>query len=273
MTAEKLTQRLQEKARELRNIVEELDLIPSPSLHPECRIKIQGFTLMADQLITTCDLITTREHAHNLLQHLSSITDPHTNIVNYHQIQVPFSSARMLLFQSYISMTWAICDSITTAISPFVCTKSACDDRKNPPHLFNDFIKYEDKKNSSYYSSLFLRYNYSWAIGVSYVIRNHFVHDGALYFGKDFFAGRTLVDGFDISQDGWKFLEDGMKKHKLNQDYHRLDVSWPWHRNNLLNLLELCNDQIDDALSCLVGWSMGTAVLQARYLLEIDISS
>lgn len=83
-----------------------------------------------------------------------------------------------------------------------------------------------------------------------------------------------MADKFDISQEGWDLLEEELtKKHnELKKEQHRLTDSWPWHRHNLLNLLELCNDEIDEALSCLVGWSVGMATLQARYLLERDSS-
>jgi hypothetical protein len=272
MTAEKLKQRLQDSATELRKIVNSLGLIASPSLPSACVSEIKKFDEMAHQLAATCDLIEPRENARKLLQQLPSVTDPSTDIVDYHGTKIPFSNARLLGFQGYLSMTWAICDSITTAIAPLICTGSTYLDRSNPPQLLTHFVK--STKNSAYYSSFFLHLGYGWAIGISYVIRNHFFHDGALHSGKDFFASKSVADEFDISPEGWDFLEKEMaEKHKLKDDQHRLSTPWPWHRNNLLNLLELCNDEIDEALICLVGWSVGMATLQARYLLERDFSA
>jgi len=272
MTADKLKQRLQESAAELRQIVSSLGLITSPSLHPDCIDEIRRFEVMAAQLAATCDLLEPRESARRLLQQLPSVTDPRTDLVDYLGTKIPFSSARMICFQGYLAMTWAICDSITTAISPLNCTKSANKNLSNPPQLLTHFIKSDT--HSIYYGSLFLNLGYGWAIGVSYVIRNHFFHDGAVISGKDFFAGKSLADEFDISPEGWDFLEKELAdKHKLKNNQHRLSTPWPWHRNNLLNLLELCNDEIDEALSCLVGWSVGMAKLQSRYLLERDLSA
>lgn len=271
MTAQKLKQQMQDSAIELRQIVTTLGLITSPSLPPTCISEIKKFDEMANQLAATCDLIESREHARKLLQQLPSITDSSTDMVTYHGTKLPFSSARILGFQSYLSMTWAICDSITTAISPLACTGSTHLNRTNPPQLLTHFVK--DDKHSAYYSSLFLNLGYGWAIGISYTIRNHFFHDGALCSGKDFFAGKSVANEFDISQQGWDFIEKQMAdKHKLKRDQHRLSTPWPWHRNNLLNLLELCNDEIDEALICLVGWSVGMAKLQAHYLLKRDFS-
>jgi hypothetical protein len=272
MTAEKLTQRLQDSAAELRQIGNSLGLITSNSLHLDCISELVKFDEIANNLTATCALVAPREDARHLLQDLPLIADSSTNLIEYHGTKIPFSNARLLGFQGYLSMTWAICDSITTAISPLICTETASKNRTNPPQLLTHFLK--SHSDSTYYSAYFLKLNYGWPIGVSYVIRNHFFHDGALWEGKDFFAGKKVEDGFDISQEGWSFLLEQMqKKHNLHRNQHRLSDSWPWHRNNLLKLLELCNDEIDEALSCLVGWSVGMATLQARYLLERDISA
>ncbi len=268
--AEKLTQRLEDSAIELRRIGNSLGLITSNSLHLDCISELVKFDEIANNLTATCDLVAPREYARHLLQNLPLIANSSTNLVDYHGTKIPFCNARLLGFQGYLSMTWAICDSITTTISPLICTGAACSSNTNPPQLLTHFLK--STKDSTYYSAYFLKLNYGWPIGVSYVIRNHFFHDGALSSkGKDFFVGKKVLDGFDISQEGWDFIEREIQtKHNLDRKQHRLSAAWPWHRNNLLNLLELCNDEIDEALSCLVGWSVGMATLQARYLLERD---
>jgi hypothetical protein len=272
MTAEKLKERLRDSATELRIIGDSLRLIPSPSLHPDCIRELEKFDEMANNLTATCDLIDPREDARQLLQSLPLIANSSTNLVDYHGTKIPFSNARLLGFQGYLSMTWAICDSITTAISPLICTGAACSNPTNPPQLLTHFLK--SSKDSTFYSAYFLKLNYGWLIGVSYVIRNHFFHDGALSKGRDFFIGKKVVDGFDISQQGWDFIVREMEtKHILNRQQHRSSASWPWHRNNLLNLLELCNEEMDEALGCLVGWSIGMATLQAHYLLKRDLSA
>jgi hypothetical protein len=271
MTAEKLKRCLEESATELRQITNSLGLITSPSLHQNCMSELAKLEEMANNLTATCDLITPREQARQLLERLPLITNSITNLVDYHGTKIPFSNARILGFQGYLAMTWAICDSITTAISPLICNEATCKNRTNPPQLLTHFIKSDT--HSTYYSAYFLKLNYGWAIGVSYVIRNHFFHDGALWEGKNFFAGKTVAHEFKISQEGLDFLDKEMvQKHKLNKEQNRLGLSltWPWHQDNLLKLLELCNDEIDEALSCLVRWSVGMATLQARYLLERD---
>lgn len=184
MTAEKLKQRLQKSAEDLPISVSTLDSIPLPSLHTHCIDEIRKFEAMAKELSSICDLIDAREDARQLLQQLPLVADSSLDLVDYHGRKIHFRSARLLGFQCYLSMTWAICDSITTAIAPLICTEFTCTTRNNPPQLLTHFIKSE--KNSPYYSASFLKLNYGWPIGVSYVIRNHFVHDGALRNGKDF---------------------------------------------------------------------------------------
>jgi hypothetical protein len=272
MAADQLKQLLEDSATDLNRIVARFNSISPSSLHSDCQDKIKEFDLMGKQLNATCNLIEPREHARNSLYQLQlpSVTDPDTGMTSYCGITIPFSHARILLFQSYLSMTWAICDLITAAISPLVCTQGTCLNRANPPQLLTHFVK--DDKYSVYYSSLFLKLNYGWAIGISYVIRNHFFHDGALSSGKDFFAGINVADGFDISRNGWNFLEkELLEKHKLKQDYHRLStLIWPWYPNDLLKLLELCNQEIDEALIFLVSWSVGMATSQVESLLIRD---
>jgi len=262
MAAEQLKQRLQDSATKLQE-VSSLIRLSSISLHSDCQDKIREFELMANQLDTTRDLIEPREHARYLLQQLPLVTDINTNIVDYCGTRIPFSNARLLLFQSYLSITWAVCDSITTAISPFICKKV------NTPNLVTHFVK--EDSNIAYYSNLFLNRNYGWHICVSYAIRNHFVHDGALHNGNDFFTSKRVVDRYDISDNGWDFLntELGERYKKILNTYHRLDNSWPWHRNDLLKLLELCNEEIDEALIFLVG-SVDMVALQVDNLLGRD---
>jgi len=162
MTAEKLTQCLENNANELRGIVSSLNLIPSPlSLHNDCITEIREFELMANQLDATRNLIEPREHARNILKQLPSVTNSNTNLIDYHGKGIPFSNARILWFQGYLSMTWAICDSITTAISPLFFSKSTYSNSSR--QLLAHFVK--EDKHSAYYSHLFLNRNYGWPIG------------------------------------------------------------------------------------------------------------
>lgn len=276
MTAETLTQRLQDSATELRTIVtgiEEIKRIVSLSLCEKLQNEFKEFEIMANTLVSTCDLINAREYARQLLHNLPSITDPN-DIVDYHGITIPFHAARLLGFQSYLSLTWAVCDSIIPAISLLLFDRATSKSQSNPPTLI-DLIKKNINK-TSHFNSVFIINGYGFPIVVSYIIRNHFVHDGASNCGRDFFAGRSRADEYQISlsdSSGWRFLESQIedKYSSIKKEHTRLTDIWPWHQDNLLKLLELCNDEIDEALSCLVGWSVGMAKLQADYLLERDM--
>jgi len=275
MTAEKLKECLQESATELMNIVtglEQIKQIVSLSLCEKLQDEFKEFEIMANTLASTCDLIDAREYARQLLHNLPSMADPNNDIVDYHGITIPFHAARLLGFQSYLSMTWAVCDSIIPAISLLLFDKTTSKSQSNPPTLINQIIK---NNKTSHFNSVFIINGYGFPIVVSYIIRNHFVHDGASNCGRDFFAGRSRAYEYKISSidsSGWHFLESQIREKysSIKKEHTRLTDMWPWHQDNLLKLLELCNDEIDEALSCLVRWSVGMATLQARYLLERD---
>jgi hypothetical protein len=277
MTAEKLKERLRDSATELMNIVTEIERMKqmfSLSLCEKLQDEFKEFEIMANTLVFTCDLIDAREYARQLLHNLLSIADPN-NIVDYHGITIPFHAARLLGFQSYLSMTWAVCDSIIPAISLLLFDQTTSKNQSSPPTLINLIKK---KNKTSHFNSVFIINGYGFPIVVSYIIRNHFVHDGASNCGRDFFAGRSRAYEYKISSSdssGWLFLESQIREKysTIKKEHTRLTDIWPWHQDNLLKLLELCNDEIDEALSCLVGWFVGMARLQAHYLLERDFSA
>jgi hypothetical protein len=224
---------------------------------------------MADKLRAIPDRIKSRECAKELLQKVIPNTNPQTDKVKYQDSEMPFSSARIIGFQSYLAMTWAVCDVITATIAPLLLNKTNSEDRKNFPNLLTTFAA--NKGPAPYHTTLFLSRGYGLPIAVSYIIRNHFVHDGALHFGEDFFEGNTSSHGFQISSSGWAFLEQQLKDKCIGFDQTRISDQWPWSQDNLLNLLNLCNQEIDEALVLLIGSSVGMAKLQARYLLERDL--
>ena len=271
MAADQLKQRLQHSEVKLREIATGFSIDPNSSLHEDCKTEIKKFPSQADKLVEISNLIDTREYVRGLLHQLLLDVDRSTNAVNFLGREIHFNHARLQFFLSYLSLTWAVCDSVTLIISPLVCNQSISLNQSKPLQLSR---LVEEENDSAYYNHLFLNRNYSWPICISYIIRNHFVHDGTILSnGKNFFAGSNVIDGYDISPDGWNFLNKQIKKFKhVKQDYHRIGSSYDWltPQNNLLQLLESCNDEIDEALSCLVTWSVGMLTLQIECLLKRD---
>ncbi len=273
MTAELLQQQLQRAATALREVPNSLSLFTS-SLPSGCTDKLESLESIAAHLASVCGLIEIREVARHFLHQLPLQRVPlnpltgNLELVNYQGEEIPFSTARLLAFQSYLAITWSVCDSITTVLAPLVCSQHACNDRGNPPQLLTHFIKSD--KNTAYYSSFLLAQSYGFPVGISYIIRNHFIHDGALFYGQDFFESQSISDKFRISQSGWKVLEDGLKKHGLIKTQTRALLLWPWHQDDLLQLLELCSDEMDEALEYLIDSSVASVLAQARYLLKRD---
>lgn len=272
MNAERLKDCLNNCDDKLRQIVDTLNLYSSSlSLHNECINKIKEFEQIGNHLSSIATLIDAREDTRKLLEKLLSETNLSNDIFEYYGTEITFNNARLLWFQAYLATTWAICDSITSKISPFLCLESACKNLTSPPQLISHFIK--ENKSSSYYIGYFIKLNYGWFIGASYAIRNHFVHDGAFNYGKNFFKGTSLVDEFKISQDGWNFINQKIGGYNVNNDQHRLGLGFQWnyYQDDLLELLKTCNNEIDEALICLLNWSVGIANLQAQSLLARDL--
>ncbi len=225
MTADLLQHQLQQAATALRELPSSLSPFAS-SLPVECIDKLESLESIAALLASVCGLVKGREVAWQVLCQLPLQQVPpspltgNLELVNYQGMEIPFSTARLLSFQSYLSVTWSVCDSITTALAPLVCNRSVCTDRGNPPQLLTHFIKSD--KNTAYYGSFLLAKSYGFPVGISYVIRNHFIHDGALFYGQNFFESQNISDKFRISQTGWKVLEEGLKKHGLTETQTRV---------------------------------------------------
>ncbi|WP_204104044.1 MULTISPECIES: hypothetical protein [Spirulina sp. CCY15215] len=274
MTTEQLKNRIQNAVNDLRLSANALDSPSSISLPTICQNRIREFQNIADRLDQIPPIIDAREYARQILQNLrdSSSSDITSDLVEFQGMQLPFSVARLLGFQSYLPITWSICDLVTKEIGKFVCISSDTWKTNKPAKLWEHFVR--DNKASAFQSHFFLKESYGFPIGISYAIRNHFVHDAALYDGNSLFESESISNGFQISNTGKKYLQDKMQQYKINQNQIRgvnLSHNWYDEHEDLLELLELCHRELDDALGCLIGWSVGTAKLQVKFLLERDI--
>lgn len=278
MTAEKLKKRINNAVEELRKIVNTLGVCSSIS--DKSQEQIKNFDNIATSLKAIISLIDAREYALQILRNLCSQTfsDRDPNMVNYQGMKIPFQFARLLGFQSYLSITWAICDSITQLIGTFVCSDNICKNTTQPPQLWQHFLK--DGNNLAQQTYFFLKDNYGLPIGISYAIRNHFLHDASIIpdTGKNFFESTEVINQFQISPDGKDWLKNKVegnnnskKEYGLKGYKFRSNLIQNWYDyDDLLELLELCHGELDDGLGCLIGWSVDSVTSQVKFLLERD---
>lgn len=142
--------------------------------------------------------------------------------------------------------------------------------------MFVNFIK--DGKTSALFLDKFFKGTYGLPIGLSYIIRNFFIHGCALGEGGEFFNGSHVSEGFGISDKAWEYLEGGLHsdKDQNNSKYPQENLRtittftcaselWPWPKDDLRKLLNICHREMDDAL--------GTLLLTACNLLKTLVAS
>lgn len=229
------------------------------SLHP-----------LAAQLNATSSLLDARDAAEQIVAGLQKATDKGTEQVVVFGQKVSFTAARFLSFSTYLSASWSISDALTAVGGELVTTTSV---RNRPGHtakLWEHFLK--SGSNVSAYLYDVLSNGYAWPCAISYAVRNHFVHDGAQKDGRSFFKGPGLSDGFEISNDGWDFLEKKLREeYKVKEAQTRSGLPWPWYQNDLFSLLKLCHDEMDEAIEAILVWATKAVEAQTTCLLVRDL--
>jgi hypothetical protein len=121
--------------------------------------------------------------------------------------RVKYQHVRFIGVQAYVTTTWALADRITGMVGRVLCTPEAGLNGVSPAQLVSHFVQKERKKTTA--AALFesVRQAFGWPIGLSYAIRNHFVHDGGQIGGSDLFAGPSAAAAFRMSADGWERVE------------------------------------------------------------------
>jgi hypothetical protein len=137
--------------------------------------------------------------------------------------------------------------------------------------LVAHFIDKDRKKNTAAALYESVRQTFGWPIGVSYALRNHFLHDGGRVHGVDFFAGPTASSRFSISLDGWAYVEETAKGYGVEHSHHRAGAAWPTTpRDDLRTVLDVCEREMDDALGVLVGSACRTFVAHVGCMMGED---
>jgi len=141
--------------------------------------------------------------------------------------RVKYQHVRLIGVQAYVTTNWALADRITGMVGRILCTPAAGLNDVKPAELVSHFVN-RDRIRTTTAATLFesVRQAFGWPIGLSYAIRNHFVHDGAQIGGSDFFEGPSAASAFRISANGWDRVEKRAEtEYRVDRSYHRAGAS------------------------------------------------
>jgi hypothetical protein len=178
----------------------------------------------------------------------------------------------MIGVQAYLTTKWALADRITGMAGRILCTPEAGLNGASPPQLVSHFVQKDRKKMTAgaLYDSL--RSSFGWPVGISYAIRNHFIHDGAQVGGSDFFEASIPASAFRISVDGWARIEKtAQERYGVDASLHRTGATWPVSpRDDLRTVLNVCERETDDVLGVILGSACQTLLAHVGFMLGED---
>jgi len=217
------------------------------------------------------EMLGARAAARSLLDTLENEADANDR-VPLGGTRVKYQYVRMIGVQAYLATTWALADRITGMVGRVLCTPEAGFNDVSPAQLVSHFVQKERNKRTA--GALFdsVRRAFGWPIGLSYAIRNHFIHDGAQIAGSDFFEGSLAANSFRISVEGWQRVEERAETmYGVERSFHRLGAGWPaTPRDDLRIVLTVCQREMDDALGVLLGSACNSLRAHVGFMLAED---
>jgi hypothetical protein len=266
-----LDERLRQVKAELAKIESILTTHSGTKVTLEVADEFKKVTAFANEVDHCLRMIEARRIAWNVLVGLEGLADG-DDTVPVGAGRAKFHYVRFLGLQAYLASKWALADNIAAVAGQVLCAPNQLTDmEKRPPQLVSHFIGNELEKKTAALAFLSLRRMFGWPIGVSYAVRNQFVHDGGRNKGDfnrgDFFDGDAAVSAFAISEEGWKSVETRAKSYGVEPTHHRLGAGWPvTPRADLRVVLEVCEREMDDALGVLVGSATRTLASHVAYM-------
>jgi len=217
-------------------------------------------------------MLEARAAAHQLLDALETQADA-DDCVPLGAACVKYQHVRLIGLQASVTTNWALADRITGMVGRILCTPEAGRNSVKPAELVSHFINRDNTRKTTA-AALFesVRQAFGWPIGLSYAIRNHFVHDGAQIGGSDFFEGPSAASAFRISADGWDRVEKTAETtHRVDRSCHRVGAGWPsTPRDDLRVVLTVCEREMDDALGVLLGSACGSLRAHVAFMVGED---
>jgi hypothetical protein len=217
-------------------------------------------------------MLSTRSAALGLLDGLEHVVD-RDDCVPLGTGRARFQHVRFLGVACYLATTWALADQITGPVGRVLCTPSSGSNPKCLAKLVSHFIQREKTKDGTA-GAIFgsVRRAFGWPVGLSYGMRNHFIHDGAQLEGADFFAGTSAASAFRVGEKPWKKLMEKIQaEYGVDSSDHRIASGWPAvPTDDLRVVLAVCEREMDDALGVLLGSACGSLRTHVGFMIGED---
>lgn len=269
-----MTKPLQERLRDGKNVLDQIHtaLGRQPARVPaELERSFREVVVYRPEIDHWIELLEARAAARQLLDGLEGRADEEDRVL-LNEAPVKYRHVRFLGVQAYLTTTWALADRITGMVGRVLCTPNAGFNRALPAQLVSHFVQKERKRTTAAVVFESVRLAFGWPIGISYAIRNHFVHDGAHATGTDFFEGPSAASGFRVSNNGWARVEEQAETvYGVERIYHRAGARWPAApADDLRVVLTVCEQEMDDALGVLLGSACRSLLCHVGLMLGED---
>jgi len=230
------------------------------------------------ELSGTLDLFDVRDEAWKVLTSLTkdtSATNPLKDEVRYGSHWMSFSTARHLALTSYVGTSWAVYDRLTSVCGCLIGHLSIGNNELpgSRPRLVEHFIREGSERNRPNGFSLggIIPPAYAWPAAGSYTLRNWLLHDG-FEVGFAVFAGKTLEDGFELSESAKTDLMERCSKDRVDSSKCCL-YSEGGHlpdSRDLLALLDMWHSELDEMFCSLLQGSVDAFVAQVTLFAARD---
>ena len=189
-------------------------------------------------------------------------------------MRIKYNQARLIAVEAYLSLTWSLADNISAFAGRVLCSSDGgAFNAQQSPKLVSHFVDVKGSLRQSTAGLMFdsIRQTFGWPIGVSYALRNHFIHDGGQRQEVAFFAGSSSTDRFRVLADGWKNVRNRALSYEVVPDNIRKSANWPaTPEDDLRAVLDVCEREVDDALGVLVGSACAAVSTHLMFLTGND---
>lgn len=266
-----LKERLEQAKVDMDKVIFALDRQPR-AIPDAVAEQFRNFTTHQQDIAHCLSLIDARLAAWQLISDLETKGDEN-RLFPLGDARIEFVHVRLIAVQAYLGLTWALADRIAGLAGQILCTSEAGANKAKPPQLVSHFIMRE-KAKKTIPSFLFesVQKSYGWPVGISYALRNHFVHDGAQLENTNFFEASTADSGFKINEQGWTRIENkANEQYRVNPSFLRPEQVWPSDpRADLREVLRVCESEMDEALGVILGTACKTLLIHVGFMLGED---
>lgn len=269
-----LAQRIDDAERVLTEV--DTALAKDAALHSDITEALRQVTAHRSDMALWKGMIDARDAA---MEYLVSADDEagssQDGLVAFGKNRIEFRHARLIGVEAYLSISWALADSITAVAGLVLCPAERGNNPARPAQLLSHFVN--DSKGNDVGKSApdaiakSIRQSFGWPIVISYSIRNQFVHAGGQANGYSFFSEPPDQNRFQISNEAWDQIVKSAAACGLSKETYRDGPGWlDSPTDNLLVVLLQCECEIDSALGVLLGCACQALKSHVAFILDQD---